>query len=103
MRHVLQNAPYHGRETADETVGLHGDRLQDRLHVAGRGGDDLQDFGRRCLLLASLIQLLAKRRNRRTLRSNHGWRGWALGFGAVTALYGLFPARRRRFCLAARS
>jgi hypothetical protein len=39
---------------------MSGNHIEYRLHIAGRTGDDLQDLGRRRLLLAGFLQVYAR-------------------------------------------
>ena len=45
MNLVVEIAEDGGRKAADQAVGAVGDRVEHRLHVGGRGGDDLQNLG----------------------------------------------------------
>src|SRR4051812_28632450 len=60
------------------------DDVEHWLDVRGRTGDDLQYLGRRRLLLAGFLELLA--RTRTTLNSGGRWRIAAFGLGGLAAL-----------------
>src|SRR5882724_2353115 len=62
MNLVVDIAEYGGRESADQAVAAVRNDIEHRLHVGGRGGDDLQDVGRGGLALQRLAGLVEQTR-----------------------------------------
>src|SRR4051794_16713198 len=77
---------HRSREAAKEAVCAGRNGLEHRLHVVGRTGDDLQYLGRRRLLLAGFLQVVAWIGDRTTRSSGGRWRTAGLGLGGLAAL-----------------
>ncbi len=54
MKLIVNEVQHRGRKSAKQALGARRDSLEYRLHIGGRGGDHLQDFGRGGLPLQCL-------------------------------------------------
>ena len=62
MTGIAFEAPNGSGKAAEQPVGAGSDRVEHRLHVRRRAGDDLQDFGRAGLSLQRLPCLIEQPR-----------------------------------------
>ena len=89
MNHIVDDEMDRRRKTADQPPGAGCNRVEYRLHIVGRTGDDFQDVGCRGLPLQRLLRLVE---HPRVLDRNYGLIGEGLKqplFGGVESPHGL--------------